>query len=156
MDVERITPRVLLIKQPDCRKSSQNRKGVCVALSCFPADIRKQTVRFGSFSSPPPVIFCTDGSKAKESTQITFWSLFSPRGARVAIGGLCTLGHIVRIVNRDFCKPRGAFQAMGYRSRSLEADLSKPHIKMFRDELVIVQMGIGSIDAINLLSLSAT
>ena len=91
MDVERITPRVLLIKQPDCRKSSQNRKGVRVALSCFPADICKQTVRFDSFSFPP-VIFCTDGSKAKESTQITFWSLFSPRGARVATGGLCTNG----------------------------------------------------------------
>ena len=93
MDVERITPRVLLIKQPDCRKSSQNQTGVCVALSCFPADIRKQTVRFGSFSlPPPPVIFYTDGSKAKESTQITFWSLFSPRGVRVATGGLCTNG----------------------------------------------------------------
>jgi hypothetical protein len=51
---------------------------------------------------------------------------------------------------------RGSIEAVGYRTRSIEADLSKPRIKMFRDELVIVQMWIGSIDAFNLLSLSAT
>ena len=70
----------------------------------------------------------------------------------MATGGLCTSTlTLCESVIRGFCTLRGFF-----RPWAVEAELPKPRIKMFRDELVIVQMWIGSIDAFNLLSLSAT